>query len=101
MKILGKYKCPNCNSVQNGISEADALAAVAAFNRYLETVASRELEEWYGSGKVSISNYKRCFFCDTPSDQFKPAFSSDGGATTNQPIIAPTKLPDKYVSPRF
>lgn len=89
MKILGKFKCPNCRCIQNGVSEADAIAAVAAFNRYLETVASRELEEWYGGGKVSINNYRRCFFCDTPSEQFEPASPRDGGAMTNQPIIVP------------
>ena len=37
MKNLGEYKCPKCGWVHAGISETDAIAAVADFNANFPT----------------------------------------------------------------
>ena len=89
MKRVGRFKCHQCGSVHNGISEKDAAAAVAAFNIYLATLTSEEQKEWYGGAKISIDSYMRCFYCGAPSNEFIPARKGDGPAATNQLIITP------------
>jgi hypothetical protein len=39
MKNLGEYKCPKCGWVHAGISETDAIAAVADFNANFATMS--------------------------------------------------------------
>lgn len=89
MKILGRFRCLQCGSVQNGISEPDALAQVEMLNRHLADLPQQEREQWYGSGLISIARYRCCFYCGSSSEQFEPVTDRRVQAVTNQLIVAP------------
>lgn len=91
MKILGKFKCPKCGFVQNGISESDAVRLVEYFNAYLDTLSKDEQEQWYGSTRVSIDQYKHCLLCGNSSSDFVQADPLADEAMTNQLIVAPVR----------
>ena len=77
MKIIGKFKCPRCGPVHNGISEADAAEAVLDTNAYLATLTKEEQEQWYGGKTISINRYMQCFYCGCPSNDFLPVNRGD------------------------
>lgn len=68
--VLGKFQCPACRSVHNGISAAHAQRVVAATNEYLATLSENEISSWYGARIITIDPFTKCFFCDTPSSDF-------------------------------
>lgn len=91
MKKLCDFKCPECNWVHAGISEADAVDAVAGFNEYLATLSPDSRAE-FGGEPASLEMYQRCFKCGAPVDTFVPAAPADAPAgCTLQAVIAPTE----------
>ena len=89
MNNLGDFKCPKCGWVHAGISETDAIAAVAEFNEYFSTL-SREAQASFGVEPSSLEMYKRCFRCGAPAANFMPASPGDAPiGCTLQVVIAP------------
>jgi hypothetical protein len=92
MKNLGNFKCPKCNGVHSGISEADAIAAVAEFNEYFAALTSEEQAE-FGGRSASLEMYRRCTKCGAPAKNFVPAAPGDTWlGRTLQVVIAPVTL---------
>lgn len=89
---MGDFKCPDCGWVHAGISEADAVDAVAGFNSYFMTLSPDARAE-FGGESASLEMYQRCFRCGAPSDTFVPAAQDDAPAgCTLQAAIAPSEL---------
>lgn len=95
MEKLGDFKCLKCSWVHAGISEADAIAAVAEFNKYYATL-SRDAQDKSG-GEQSLEMYRQCFRCGAPSDTFVPAAPGDAPlGCTLQAVIAPSEFRRRY-----
>lgn len=89
MQNLGNFKCPQCGWVHAGISEVDAMAAVADFNHYYQEL-STEAQADFGGQPSSLDMYVRCFKCGAPASDFIPAEPSDApNGCTLQVVIAP------------
>ena len=88
--VIGQFKCPKCGWLHIGISESDALRAVADFNEYYTTL-DEAARESFGGRPAAIERFRRCFRCGCPSDQFVPIREAEGpeSGTTLQCVIAP------------
>lgn len=94
MKSLGNFRCPQCGWVHSGISEAEAIASVAEFNKYFKTLSLQAQAE-FGGKPSSLDLYKRCFKCGVSTALFLPASHGDAPfGCTLQVVIAPD-LPRK------
>lgn len=80
MKNAGEFKCLRCGWVHAGISETDAITAVADFDEYFATL-SLEAHASFGGKQSSLERYKSCSRCGAP------AVAREG--CTLQVVIAP------------
>lgn len=90
MNFIGEFKCPKCDWVHVGISEAYAMETVDSFNAYFATLSQKDRQK-FGGVNSSIDKYKRCFRCGSPSKDFVLTKQTDRPAlVTLQAVIAPS-----------
>ena len=86
MKTPSQFKCPGCEWVHTGISEADALEQVELANVYLESL-ELERQNQCGSITVAIDSYMKYSRCGSPSKDFIPAEEGDAPKLATLPAI--------------
>jgi rubredoxin len=98
MKNLGNFKCPQCGWVHSGISEADAIAAVADVNKHYEALSAAARAASFIRGPASLDMYQRCFKCGAPAKSFVSAAPGDAPLLTAlQTVIAPITSPTHQI----
>lgn len=80
--------CLQCGWVHFAVTREHAIQEVIKFNKYYDTLAPEQQQDYYGGKGSSIASYEGCFLCGVKTPGFRPYKEGDcPNGVTMQPVI--------------